>query len=233
MHDVAERGPRRADGLRRRHPRRAQLPGLHGHHVPGRRVRLGRPPPPDGDRRAHEVGHRRHALRRHHRRDRERDRRQRRRVPARRSRSSPRTGRRSGTRSATPTPGSSATTWPPTSASPAWTTRSSSTTPCPTRSGTSSLQENHINATPRDHQDGDGLRALRSARSSTRQRRRRPGRPRGLRRQPRHGDRHATRTAPGTLPGPDDDGIGDDGKPVDAGAVRGVATSGGSSTRTG
>ena len=46
---------------------------------PAGRVRLGQAPPADGDRRAHEVGHRRDALRRHHERDRERDRRQRRR----------------------------------------------------------------------------------------------------------------------------------------------------------
>ena len=62
-HEVHARGrgarAGRQDGLRRRHPRRAQLAGLHGHHVPGRRVRLGRPPPADGDRRAHEVGDRR------------------------------------------------------------------------------------------------------------------------------------------------------------------------------
>ena len=73
MHDVAERGPGRQDGLRRRHPRRDQLAGLHGHHVPGGRVRLRRPPPPDGDRRAHEVGDRRDAVRGHRRGDRERD----------------------------------------------------------------------------------------------------------------------------------------------------------------
>ena len=40
MHEVAERGPGRQDGLRRRHPRRDELAGLHGHHVPGRPVRL-------------------------------------------------------------------------------------------------------------------------------------------------------------------------------------------------
>ena len=56
---------------------------------------------------------------------------------ARRSRSSPRTGRPSGTRSATPTPASSATTWPPISGSPAWTTRSCSTTRSRRRRGTS------------------------------------------------------------------------------------------------
>ena len=204
-HPVHARGgrgrPGRQDGLRRRHPRRAELAGLHGHHVPGGRVRLGRPPAPDGDRRADQVGDRRHAVRGHRRGDRERERRQRRRVRAARSRSSPRTGRPSGTRSATPTPASSATTWPPTSASPGWTTRSCSTTRSRRRRGTSTSRR--TTSTPAGGSSRPRWRTRSPRRrSSTPERRGRPGRARRLRGRTRTRSPTRTRTGRARCPVP-------------------------------
>ena len=181
---------------------------------PAGRVRLGRPPAPDGDRRADEVGDRRDALRGHRRRDRERDRRQRRRGPDARSRSSPRTGRRSGTRSATPTPASSATTWPPTSASPGWTTRSSSTTRSRRRPGTSTSRRTTSTPAAGSSRRRWPTRCSRRRSSTTAtSRSTRSAAPASWSTPTRSPTRDEN--GPGTLPGPDGDGIGADGQPVE------------------
>ena len=64
MHEVAELGQGGKMAYGADIHGEMQLAGLHGHHVPGGRVRLGGPPAADGDRRADEVGDRRHAVRR-------------------------------------------------------------------------------------------------------------------------------------------------------------------------
>ena len=190
-----------------------ELAGLRGHHVPGRPVRLGQAPPADGDRRAHEVGDRRDALRR---------------ASSRRSRTPSGGNEAEYPRSAIPTkPARWATVWDTLGYTDTGLHRRLPRHRArrhrhglrdlvqPHRPGEGLerlLQENHINATRGIIKTAMAY-AMYQDEEFTPERQDRPERPRRLRRQPRAGHRQG-RERSGTQPGPSENGIGENGKQV-------------------